>query len=262
MIPFNIFVDYYLYPLRPTRHSSIAQWRRFLQRFNNAMLVKKTTEENSLQMSWTERRDDFRVWGDITVLCFIFRHLIGFQRNAKRAFGSNRRNISFQAPQSDNSQVEFRWCDRRPIGLFVFVSGTLLGPMTRFLFFISFAGQMLCSSYWGALSNERVTRVVRVAEDSLLRLLGSLSVASYGLQGLRWKYSNPPPHGVSDTVFTKCSPFQNPIFHVVHQQMQKVRHLWTDCLENVESSTSHNPIGLHGLLRISLFFLMPDSNQF
>jgi hypothetical protein len=25
--------------------------------------------------------------------------------------------------------------------------------------------------------------------------------------------------------------------------------MWTDCLENVESSTSHNPIGLHGLLR-------------
>jgi hypothetical protein len=28
------------------------------------------------------------------------------------------------------------------------------------------------------------------------RALGSLSVASYDLQGLRWKYSNPPPHGV------------------------------------------------------------------
>jgi hypothetical protein len=25
--------------------------------------------------------------------------------------------------------------------------------------------------------------------------LGSLSVASYNSQGLRWKYSNPPPHG-------------------------------------------------------------------
>jgi hypothetical protein len=31
---------------------------------------------------------------------------------------------------------------------------------------------------------------------SHLRLLGSLSVASYDLQGLRWKYSYPPPHGV------------------------------------------------------------------
>jgi hypothetical protein len=28
------------------------------------------------------------------------------------------------------------------------------------------------------------------------RALGSLSVASYDSQGLRWRYSNPPPHGV------------------------------------------------------------------
>jgi hypothetical protein len=27
------------------------------------------------------------------------------------------------------------------------------------------------------------------------------------------------------------------------------RHLWTDCVENSGSSTSHNHIGLHGLLR-------------
>jgi hypothetical protein len=32
---------------------------------------------------------------------------------------------------------------------------------------------------------------------SHLRLLGSLSVASYDSQGLRWKYSYPPPHGES-----------------------------------------------------------------
>jgi hypothetical protein len=30
---------------------------------------------------------------------------------------------------------------------------------------------------------------------------------------------------------------------------QPYRHLWTDCLYNVQSSTSYNPIGLHGLLR-------------
>jgi hypothetical protein len=29
---------------------------------------------------------------------------------------------------------------------------------------------------------------------------------------------------------------------------QPYRHLWDDCLENVGASTSHNPIGLHGLL--------------
>jgi hypothetical protein len=45
--------------------------------------------------------------------------------------------------------------------------------------------------------------VVRVAVDSLLshlRLLGPLSVASYDSQGLRWKYSFPPPSPRVDTV--------------------------------------------------------------
>jgi hypothetical protein len=36
------------------------------------------------------------------------------------------------------------------------------------------------------------------------RALGSLFVASYDSQGLRWRYSNPPPHGV---VVTVCNPF-------------------------------------------------------
>jgi hypothetical protein len=31
--------------------------------------------------------------------------------------------------------------------------------------------------------------------------------------------------------------------------VQPVHHLWGDCVDNVRSSTSHNPIGLHGLLR-------------
>jgi hypothetical protein len=32
--------------------------------------------------------------------------------------------------------------------------------------------------------------------------------------------------------------------------------LWADCLENVEASTSHNPMGLHGLLQ-GLLYLLP-----
>jgi hypothetical protein len=36
---------------------------------------------------------------------------------------------------------------------------------------------------------------------------------------------------------------------------QPHRHLWADCLENVGASTSHNPMGLHGLLRDSFTFL-------
>jgi hypothetical protein len=38
---------------------------------------------------------------------------------------------------------------------YVLVSGTPLGPMTRFLFFLYFAGQLLWSSSWGALSDEK-----------------------------------------------------------------------------------------------------------
>jgi hypothetical protein len=41
------------------------------------------------------------------------------------------------------------------VSQYVLVSATPLGPMTGFFFFISFAGQLLCSSSWGALSDER-----------------------------------------------------------------------------------------------------------
>jgi hypothetical protein len=52
--------------------------------------------------------------------------------------------------------IELSWsCDRRSVGLFVLVSGNPLGPMTKFFFFLSFAGQFICSSFWGALSDER-----------------------------------------------------------------------------------------------------------
>jgi hypothetical protein len=39
------------------------------------------------------------------------------------------------------------------------------------------------------------------------------------------------------------------------QSWQPHRHLWTECLENVGTSTSHNPMGLHGLLKITLALL-------
>jgi hypothetical protein len=46
---------------------------------------------------------------------------------------------------------------------------------------------------------------------SHLRLLGSLSVASYDLQGLRWKYSYPPPHeeGLYKFIPKICAVFWN-----------------------------------------------------
>jgi hypothetical protein len=40
---------------------------------------------------------------------------------------------------------------------------------------------------------------------------------------------------------------------------QPYHHLWADCLDNVGSLTSHNPIGLHGLLRGQLYFYLSYS---
>jgi hypothetical protein len=38
-------------------------------------------------------------------------------------------------------------------------------------------------------------------------------------------------------------------------KVRPARHLWADCLENVGASTSHNPVGLHGLLQGELYLL-------
>jgi hypothetical protein len=105
--------------------------------------------------------------------------------------------------------VELSWCDRRSVDPPVLVSGTPLRPMTRFFFLLSFAGQLLWSFILGRplwredgsvicssicqWSESRRTRNLTLL--SHLRLLGSLSAASYDSQGLRWKYSNPPSHG-------------------------------------------------------------------
>jgi hypothetical protein len=43
--------------------------------------------------------------------------------------------------------------------------------------------------------------------------------------------------------------FGTGLFAAVIDGEFKIRHLWADCLDNVGSLTSHNPIGLHGLLR-------------
>jgi hypothetical protein len=112
---------------------------------------------------------------------------------------------------------ELSWCcDRWSIGLSILVSGTLLGSITRFLFFLSFAGQSLYSSSWDALSDGSVmcSAICQWLESrrthnhtllSHLRLLGSLLVASYDSQGLRWKYSNPPPHGEWNLYTRRCN---------------------------------------------------------
>jgi hypothetical protein len=91
----------------------------------------------------------------------------------------------------------------RPIRLGV---GHPFGIKTRFFFFLSFAGQLLCSSSWDELrENASVicSAICQWSESqrthshtllSHLSLLDSLSVVSYDSQGLQWKYSNTPPH--------------------------------------------------------------------
>jgi hypothetical protein len=92
------------------------------------------------------------------------------------------------------------------------VSGTPLGPMTRFLFSFPlpdncFAlrfghplwqedGSVICSAICQWLELQRPHNHTLLSH---LRL-GSLSVASYNWQELRWKYSNPPPHGDSSNL--------------------------------------------------------------
>jgi hypothetical protein len=70
-------------------------------------------------------------------------------------------------------------------------------------------GSVICSAIcqW---SESRRTHIHALL--SPLRLLGSLSVASYDSQGLRWKYSYPPPHGdlpqePGGAVISSCTAF-------------------------------------------------------
>jgi hypothetical protein len=110
-------------------------------------------------------------------------------------------------------RVELNWCcDRRSVGLSVFVSGTPLGPMTRFSFFPLFCwtiallfvmgrplsredGSVICSVICQWSESQKTHNRTLLSH---MRLLGSLSVASYDSQGLRRKYSSPPPHGYSE----------------------------------------------------------------
>jgi hypothetical protein len=53
-------------------------------------------------------------------------------------------------------------------------------------------GSVICSAICQWSESRRTQNSTLLSH---LRLLGSLSVASYDSQGLRWKYSYPPPHG-------------------------------------------------------------------
>jgi hypothetical protein len=143
-------------------------------------------------------------------------------------------------------------CDRRSFGLSVLMSGTPLGHMTRFFFFISFAGQFsllfdLGRPLWRENRSIICSAICQWSESwrtrnhallSPLRLLGSLSVASYDSQGLRWKYSYPLPHGrmkfkISNDAST-LQEFEFTGFNIGFSSN------WTFQLENQEYTTNMN----------------------
>jgi hypothetical protein len=91
---------------------------------------------------------------------------------------------------------------------YVLVSGTPLGPMTRFYFFLLSCWKIALLSSWCALSDVR-TGLLFVVQSISGQSRGGLITIHYCLiwdywvpfpsplttQGLRWKYSYPPPHG-------------------------------------------------------------------
>jgi hypothetical protein len=103
---------------------------------------------------------------------------------------------------------------RRSVDQFLLVSGLPLGHMTRFIFlffffwltitFILFPMASSLTRKW-VCSLECLHSLARSLTTNNHTLsshprLCSLSVASYDSQRLRWKYSNPPPHGSLKTI--------------------------------------------------------------
>jgi hypothetical protein len=99
---------------------------------------------------------------------------------------------------------------RQSVDQFVWVSGLPFGPLTRFYLALLSSSDIYFILLWKApsLTRKRVCSVQ--CNHSLVRLLTpnnhtlpshlrlcSLFVASYDSQGLRWRYFNPPPHGVN-----------------------------------------------------------------
>jgi hypothetical protein len=99
-------------------------------------------------------------------------------------------------------------CGRQSFDQFVWVSNLPLGPLTRFYLVLLFSFDCYFILFPTAFSLTRKRVCSLQCLHSLVRPLTtnnhtlpshprlcSLSAASYDSQGLRWKYSNPPPHG-------------------------------------------------------------------
>jgi hypothetical protein len=117
---------------------------------------------------------------------------------------------------------------RRSVDHFILVSGSSLGVHDQILSlsflkwqFISFSSYTAPSLMRGRVCNLQcnrwLVRSLRTNNHTLpshLRLC-SLFVASYDSQGLRWRYCNPPPHGVQYCLissFLETTWFTNSLF--------------------------------------------------
>jgi hypothetical protein len=115
------------------------------------------------------------------------------------------------------STISWNWsssCSRQSVDQFVWISGLPLGPLTRFylallsssdncFILLSKAPSLTRKRVCSLQCNRSVVRLLMPNNHTLpfhLRLC-SLFVASYDSQGLRWKYSNLPPHGVPSAAF-------------------------------------------------------------
>jgi hypothetical protein len=98
-------------------------------------------------------------------------------------------------------------CGRQSVDQFVLVSGLLLGSTTRFyllflltitFFFLPRAPSLTRGRICNLQCNSWPVRSLRTNNHILPSHLRqcSLLVASYVSQGLRWRYSNPSPHGL------------------------------------------------------------------
>jgi hypothetical protein len=115
--------------------------------------------------------------------------------------------------------INLRWFIlRRSVGLSLLLSGTPLSPWPNFTFSFLLPdiallfvlglplrredGSVICSIICQWSESQRTHNHTLLSH---LKLLGSLSIASYDSQGLRWKYSYPPPHGDSPTRGRICN---------------------------------------------------------
>jgi hypothetical protein len=125
---------------------------------------------------------------------------VGIQRTSKGPVGVG------VLPAADSQSTSAVW-----------VSGLPLGPLTRFylalltspdnyFFLLSKAPSLTRKRVCSLRCNHSLVRSLMPNNHTLpshLRLC-SLFVASYDSQGLRWKYSNPPPHGVAKSPVCRC----------------------------------------------------------